>query len=191
MASANGDAKQSRMFSPLRSLTGWRETVRTLGLATLVCGVADITFVILGMLVRGSDPLRMLQGIAFSVLGRDTYQGGLMTAALGLLLHFGVAAGATGHYALLATFVRPVLRHPLIAGVLFGIYFHFLMQLVVLPLTLIPERPLFPAMWWVQLIAHATCVGPIIALVLSWREQSLMRGAASTGRAGAHAAQVA
>lgn len=161
------------MKPPLRSLAGWREAVRTLALAALVCGVADIAFVVLGMLVRGSDPMRMLQGIAFSVLGRETFEGGLATAAFGLLLHFAVAAGAAVHYALVAWFVRPAVRHPLVAGVLFGIYFYFLMQLVVLRFTLIPSSALLPPTWWVQVIAHATCVGPPLSLVLSWREQRL------------------
>jgi hypothetical protein len=164
------------MKSLPRFLTGWREAARTVGFAALVCGVADISFVILGMVVRGSDPLRMLQGIAFSVLGRETYQGGLATAALGMLLHFGVATGAAIHYALLAWLVRSVLRHPVIAGVLFGLYFHFFMQLVVLRFTMLPPRPLFPAMWWVQLIAHTTCVGLPLALIMSSREQALARG---------------
>jgi hypothetical protein len=163
-----------------RALSGWSESLRTVGLAALACGVADIGFVILGMLVRGTDPVRMLQGIAFSILGAKTYSGGAATAALGLAMHFGVATGATLHYASLIRIFPRLLRHPLAAGVLFGLYFHYLMQLVVLPLTLLPPRPLFPPLWWVQVIAHTTCVGPVIALAISHREQHLARRAGAT-----------
>jgi hypothetical protein len=156
-----------------RSLTGWREALRTVALAALLCGVADISFVILGLLVRGADPLRMLQGIAYSILGAKTYSGGAATAALGLAMHFGVATAAAAHYAAITRFVPAALRHPLAAGVCFGLYFHYLMQLVVLPLTLLPPRPLFPPLWWVQVIAHVTCVGPVLALTMGWREQRL------------------
>lgn len=161
------------MKTRLRSLTGAREIFLTLGLATLLCGVADIAFALVRTTLSGGSPVRLLQSIAYSVLGRDTYAGGLGTAALGLLLHFGVAAGAAVQYAAVANFCRPAVRHPLIAGVLFGVYFHLLMHFVVLPLTLIPSRPYFQPFWWMAIVAHTTCVGPMLALALSYREQRL------------------
>lgn len=58
--------------------------------AGLACAVADIGYVIGLVLHAGGSPSRMLQGIASSVLGRATFDGGAATAALGLALHTGV-----------------------------------------------------------------------------------------------------
>src|SRR6185369_3697578 len=61
----------------------------------LTCGVLDITSAIVISLANGGSPVRMLQGIAGALLGPATFQGGAATAALGLVMHFGVAFTAT------------------------------------------------------------------------------------------------
>jgi hypothetical protein len=137
--------------------------------AGLACAVADIAYVIGLVLFNGGSPVRMLQGIAFSVLGRATYDGGAATAALGLALHVGVALGAAaiffvGHR--MSGFVR---EHWLISGVVFGACFYVFMQWVALPLTRLPPSPFPPPNWLPIFIAHVTAVGPVIAAVTHWR----------------------
>lgn len=137
--------------------------------AGLACALADIGYVIGLVLHAGGSPSRMLQGIASSVLGRATFDGGAATAALGLALHTGVSLGAaTLFYA--ACRVLPVVRKRwLIGGVVFGALFYVLMQLAILPLTRLPPHSFPPPNWVPIFIAHITVVGPVIAFVTQRR----------------------
>lgn len=137
--------------------------------AGLACAAADLGYVVVLVLRAGGKPARMLQGIAFSVLGPATYAGGAATAALGLALHTGVALGAATMFYALHRASGLVRAHWLAAGVLFGAGFYVFMQLVALPLTRLPHHSFPPPNWEPIFIAHLTVVGPVIAAVTHWR----------------------
>ena len=110
-------------------------TAGALVTGTLMVGVLDIldAFIFFGL--RGARPVGILQSIASGVLGRAAYQGGLRTAALGLLLHFVIAFGVVATY-LLATRLIPALnRRPWLYGLLYGVVVYAVMNLVVVPLS--------------------------------------------------------
>ena len=110
-------------------------TAGALVAGTLTVGVLDIldAFIFFGL--RGARPVGILQSIASGVLGRAAYQGGLRTAALGLLLHFVIAFGVVATY-LLATRLIPALnRRPWLYGLLYGVVVYAVMNLVVVPLS--------------------------------------------------------
>jgi hypothetical protein len=110
-------------------------TAGALVAGTLTVGVLDIldAFIFFGL--RGAQPVGILQSIASGVLGRAAYQGGLRTAALGLLLHFVIAGGVVATY-LLATRLIPALnRRPWLYGLLYGVVVYAVMNLVVVPLS--------------------------------------------------------
>jgi len=110
-------------------------TAGALVAGTLTVGVLDIldAFIFFGL--RGAQPVGILQSIASGVLGRAAYQGGLRTAALGLLLHFVIAFGVVATY-LLATRLIPALnRRPWLYGLLYGVVVYAVMNLVVVPLS--------------------------------------------------------
>ena len=110
-------------------------TAGALVAGTLAVGVLDIldAFIFFGL--RGARPVGILQSIASGVLGRAAYQGGLRTAALGLLLHFVIAFGVVATY-LLATRLIPALnRRPWMYGLLYGVVVYAVMNLVVVPLS--------------------------------------------------------
>jgi hypothetical protein len=102
---------------------------------TLAVGILDLldAFIFFGL--RGARPVGILQSIASGALGRAAYQGGLRTAALGLLLHFVIAFGVVATY-LLATRLIPTLnRRPWLYGLLYGVVVYAVMNLVVVPLS--------------------------------------------------------
>ena len=107
---------------------------RALLLGALTVGVLDIfdAFVFFGF--RGVPPLRILQAIASGVLGREAAaEGGLGTAALGLLLHFFIAFMVVLVFHLVSRKVPILTRYPLVTGPLYGIAVYFIMTLVVVP----------------------------------------------------------
>lgn len=133
--------------------------------AGIACAAADISYVIILVWSKGGNPFRMLQGIAYSVLGKATYDGGVATAALGLTLHIGVALMAATLYFILYHTLPWVRWQWLGSGVLFGALFYAFMQLVVLRLTLMPRTTFPPPNWVPIFIAHITVVGPVIAFI--------------------------
>jgi|SRR5712692_1052217 len=89
------------------------------------CGVLDITaaFIVYGYF--GLKPIRLLQGIAGGLLGPRSLEGGLATAALGLLCHFVIAFSAATVYFALSRGVRFLVDQAVLSGVLYGVAVYF------------------------------------------------------------------
>ncbi len=137
--------------------------------AGLVCAVTDISYIIVLVLIKGGSPVHMLQGIAFSVLGKATYTGGVSTMLLGLALHTGIALTAAAVFFVVHRVSKLVRQHWFAGGVLFGALVYVFMQLVALPLTRLPHQTFPPPNWIPVFVAHITAVGPVIAAVTHWR----------------------
>ena len=107
-------------------------------LGGLTVGVLDLldAFMFFG-LRSGVSPSRILQSIASGLLGRASYEGGIVTAALGLVLHFVIAFGIVGTLFLVARGVPSLTRRPFLTGPLYGLVAYTVMNFVVLPLSAI------------------------------------------------------
>ena len=103
---------------------------------TLVVGTLDALDAIVFFGLRsGARPIRIFQGIAYGLIGPAARQGGLATAALGVVLHYFIAFGIVLTYFLVSRRVRLLTRHPVICGLLYGLAAYAVMNLVVLPLS--------------------------------------------------------
>lgn len=133
----------------------------------LLCGIFDIVYAFLFFgAMSGVRPERLLQGIAFGVLGRSTYAGGLKTAALGLLFHFVIAYGATTVYYFASRKLHFMVRQAVIAGMLYGVAVHLFMQFVVIPLSAIGPRPVNLGFFVINAFEHMFLVGLPISLAV-------------------------
>ena len=108
---------------------------KAIGIAGLTCGVMDISAALIVYGAMGAKPLRLLQGIAGGVLGPRAYNGGVRTAVFGLLLHFVIAFSAATLFFLASRFIRVLIDHAVLSGVLYGIAVYFFMNRVVVPLS--------------------------------------------------------
>ncbi len=101
----------------------------------LFAGVFDIIQAFIGFGLLGAKPYQILQHIAGGIFGARSYETGLRSAALGIVLHFTIAfTAATLYY--LASRVTPVLvDHPVLCGLLYGEVVFLFMYFVVLPLS--------------------------------------------------------
>jgi hypothetical protein len=106
----------------------------TVLLGGLLAGLLDILDAFIVTRLNGGTPTRVLQFIASGVLGNGAFQGGVPAAALGLALHFLIALSAAAAYYAIASRWSAVIRHPWLAGPVFGVALYFVMNLVVLPL---------------------------------------------------------
>ena len=148
---------------------------RAIVVAWLACGILDITSAVIITLDAGSKPMRMLQGIAASVLGPQSFEMGVPTAILGLAMHFLVALTATLVFYAASRRFPTVVAHPLVSGILFGVFWLLVMYRGVIPLIAAvrplylanaPKRPL-PEIWPIPLLVHIICVGLPISLAIS------------------------
>lgn len=140
--------------------------------AGLLTGVIDGLFSsVLSALVYGSTVTRLWQGVASTLLGAAAFEGGIRTAAIGLLMHFGVALSWSAVFLLLvlsSSWLRGVLAAPyavIAVASVYGPLIWLAMSLVVIPM-LTHRPPAINSRWWVQLVGHFPFVGlPIVAMI--------------------------
>lgn len=149
-----------------------RDVTRVLAAGAIV-GLLDISYPILlwAVVLQRIPAIRVPQSIAAGLLGRAAFEGGLATAALGLVLHFTIAYTWTTLY-FLASRAWPWLRRrvettrgAVQAGVAFGLLVWLVMDLVVLPLSRATPTPVWSLPFALQLIWHPVGVGLPIALI--------------------------
>ena len=106
---------------------------RTIVTAGLVVGVLDISSAFVIWWQRGIGARRGLQGIAAGLLGANSFDGGLVTAGFGLVLHFFVAFVVVTVFYLASRKIGFLTLHPVVSGVLYGIAVYIVMYWLVLP----------------------------------------------------------
>ena len=134
-------------------------SVKAIVWAGFIAGAMDITaaFVVYGFF--GATPLRILQGIASGLLGPSAFEGGMATAALGLLCHFTIAFGAATVFFFLSRNLPFLTSQFVLAGVLYGIAVYFFMGRVVIPLSRAHRNPFSLKMMIIGVTIHIFCVG--------------------------------
>jgi uncharacterized membrane protein YagU involved in acid resistance len=109
---------------------------------------------------------RILQSVTSGVLGREAFQGGWTTAALGLALHYAILLVAAALFHAVARRWRWLRDEPVTTGLVYGIAIYVFMNFVVLPLSAYPFTMTFPLLRTATgLLVHMGGVGLPIALV--------------------------
>jgi hypothetical protein len=128
------------------------------------CGILDGVAASVQFALRGIKPLRVWQGVASGLMGERAVGRGWLSAGLGLILHFLIAAivttvfvGACPHFPALQQFYW-------ISGPLYGVIVFLVMNLIVVPLSARPKRPAPAMVVAVQIVIHMLFVGLPIAL---------------------------
>lgn len=142
--------------------------LRTILYAGLTVGVLDAIAATVNSAVRGGTPIRVFQYVASGVLGQSAFQGGWATYALGLLLHFVVAFGASVVFILAGRLVPVISRIPFyISGPIYGVLVYFIMRDVIVPMSLVTRLNYNASAVTVGLIIHILFVGTPIAFINS------------------------
>jgi hypothetical protein len=139
---------------------------RTILCGGLAVGVIDILKPILFTSYKGGSAVRVLQGVASGALGREAYQGGIITALLGLAIHFFIAFSVFAMYYGVSRKAPLLVRHALVLGPLYGVAVYFFMQFVVFPLSAIGSVKHPPAVLIDGILTHIFCVGLPTGLVI-------------------------
>lgn len=149
-----------------------RQSLSAILVGGLAAGIGDT---LLAVLMYRVSPVVVYQAVAAGLLGRESFRGGLATAALGMALHFFIAATAAAAFVTAATRLRPLVDAAVPCGLAFGFAVYFFMKQIVVPLS--AARPI--AFTWSGLFGHALLVGLPIALVA---RRALAPGGASAAR---------
>lgn len=135
----------------------------------LIAGAFDITYACIFFGLRNHlSPSRIFQSVARGALGNQAFQGGLKTAAIGLLFHFLIALTAATVYFLASRILRFMVTHPIVCGILYGASVYFFMYGIVMRVSAIHSTTLpwnYP--WAVlipNLLIHMLGIGLPIAL---------------------------
>ena len=139
--------------------------LRPILVATLIAGTLDIlpAFVFAGM--AGMTPVAVFRYVASGPFGEAaTPTPGW--AAVGLAVHSADMACMAAAYIIAARRLPLLLRHPIVAGLLYGVLLWLIMYWVVKPLRW-PDAPLPHTLYAIsnQLFSHRILVGLPIALV--------------------------
>ena len=140
--------------------------IPTILAAGLVAGTLDISAAFAVYTHFGPQSVHLLQGIAAGILGKAAFEGGLVTAALGLACHFLIATiWAMFYYAASRRFPA-LITSPWIAGTTYGLVVYVGMNFVVVPLSAIGPRPFALSGAILAAGILVVCIGLPIALVV-------------------------
>jgi hypothetical protein len=102
--------------------------------ATLTAGILDISSAFILAYPKGVGPIRVLQGVAAGLVGREALNGGLATAGLGLAIHFFIAFVVSSVFYVASRKLVFLTRHPVMSGLLYGVVVYGFMYWIVMPL---------------------------------------------------------
>jgi hypothetical protein len=136
---------------------------RAIVYATLLAGALDATDGVVFFGLHGLNPIQVLQYIASGLLGAQSFQGGLATAGLGVLVHFAIALVVAAIYVLASRRISVLRSQWVVFGLLYGAAVWAVMNLVILPLTAVAPSHITTAALLNGVIGHALFVGVPIA----------------------------
>ena len=116
-------------------------TLMTILWIGLIAGTLDIADNLIFNQFRGISPVRVFQYIASGLIGMKSFQLGLASVALGVLIHYTIALFWTGVFYTASRKFSILVRRPVICGLLYGVVVYLVMNFVILPLSRVPPRP--------------------------------------------------
>ena len=129
-------------------------------LGGLVAGTVDIGA---ASLINGRSPVFISQIIAGGLLGKASLDGGMRTAALGVVLQWAMSIIIAALYVLASTRLDALRRSWLLFGVLYGIPVYFVMEYVVVPLSAWHRVPKFAPLPFAENMLAMMVFGVIVA----------------------------
>jgi hypothetical protein len=132
----------------------------------VVVGILDGLFALIFYgLILGVKPIRIFQSVASGLLGKASYDGGVPTFLLGILLHFVVASCIAAVYYLASLKLPILIRRAVVCGLIYGVLAYLGMNYVVIPLSAANPGQFSLRTFLPAIIGHALLVGLPIALL--------------------------
>jgi hypothetical protein len=139
----------------------------TLLKAGLIVGTLDIlsAFVYYFIGTHGKPPWDILRYVASGLFGQAAYTGGPMMYMAGLFFHYVIAFSFTLFFFWLFPRVKAFAIHKILTGIGYGIFVWSVMNLIVVPLSNIPGRPLNVTHAIINAVILIVCIGIPLSLM--------------------------
>ena len=137
---------------------------RALVSGTVAVALLDGAFAAARAAGNGRSPLQPFRAVAAGLLGNEAFRGGTPAALLGIALHAGIAACVVATYLIASRRLPVLVRHPLLAGMLYGLGVYTVMYHIVIPLSALTPGPRSLAETIPALLIHIGGVGIPAAL---------------------------
>src|SRR5437867_3176828 len=133
--------------------------------AGLIAGILDITSAFVIAELNGTGSIRMLQRIASGLLGPRSFEGGVATAGLGLVIHFLIAFTAASVFYAASHKLTFLTQQAVTSGLPYGIAVYVFMYWIVVPLAFVNARHSV-SRDVTAVIIHMLLIGLPISLIL-------------------------
>lgn len=135
---------------------------RAIGVGGVIVGILDLIYAIL--VYSPKRPIAIPQTIAGGLLGKQSYNGGIQTAILGVALHFLIAFVVAAVYYVASRRLDFLLQHAVVCGMIYGGLVYGFMHVVVVPLSAIEPHAMSLIYRVAEFVEHLFCVGLPVAL---------------------------
>ena len=119
-------------------------------------------------LINWLSPFVILQVVARGVLGKASYSGGTYSATLGMLLQWAMSLLIAAIFVFAATRMPILRRRWIAAGLAYGVVVFFVMNYVVMPLSMVGSSPHFTISTFAMNMLAMLLFGLIIAFFAQW-----------------------
>ncbi|QIL39879.1 DUF1440 domain-containing protein [Pedobacter sp. HDW13] len=101
----------------------------------------------------------VFQYISSAIMGKAAYAGGIKTVLIGLVLHYFITFSFTVFFVLVSNKISALSKNILLSGIIYGIFVWAVMNLLIVPLTQIPESPIHLEKAIINTIILIFCIG--------------------------------
>ena len=145
--------------------------------AGLIIGTLDILAAFLYYFLRtGNEPFRILKFIAGGIFGEKAFTGDFPMYLCGLLFHYLIAFCFSLFFFLVFFRINSLKNHPLIRGIIYGLFVWMIMNLVVVPLSKLPQRPFDFMNVIINMIILIICIGiPLSYIASAEKKMNMIR----------------
>ncbi len=119
-----------------------KRAAKTILLTGLIVAIIDgLAAIVLTLAASGRSPAVVFQYIASGLIGQAAFSGGTTTVIVGVLCHFFIAMTWSATFFLLHPFVSSFVPGKMAKSILYGIIIWTMMNLVILPASLVQRGP--------------------------------------------------
>jgi hypothetical protein len=144
--------------------------------AGLVVGTLDISAAFTHYFLKtGKNPVDVLKFVASGFFGGDAFTDGAEMIVAGLAFHYFIVFSFTMFFFLLFPKLNFLAKNKIITGILYGVFVWCVMNLIVVPLSKIPQRPFNLSSALINMAILIVCIG----IPLSFRASNYFKKARS------------
>jgi hypothetical protein len=134
--------------------------------AGALAGTLDISSAFLYYFIKtGRNPLNVLTYISSALLGSKAVAGDAEVMMLGLALHYFIAFSFTGFFFLIYPQLPFLRKNKWLTAAMYGLFAWCVMNLFVVPLTRIPQRPMVLSNALINIVILMLCIGLPVTLL--------------------------